>query len=62
MSKRLTHWVEGLKDLGMSGDDIASGLENGDIERPEWLSGRPGVVWDNEESGGQDHPYSLDDY
>ena len=65
MSKRLTDWTKELTDAGMSEYEIAAGLDNGDVERPEWLASNPCTaigyaIWDNEESSGQDHLYNLD--
>lgn len=65
MSKRLTSLLKELKAEGMSEYEIAAGLDNGDIERPEWLASSPSTaigyaIWDNEESSGQDHLYNLD--
>ena len=41
MSKRLTDWTKELTDAGMSEYEIAAGLDNGDVERPEWLASNP---------------------
>jgi hypothetical protein len=65
MSKRLTKWVNELKDAGMSEYAIAAGLDNGDVERPEWLGSSPCtgigyVIWDTAESSGDVHLYDLD--
>ena len=61
MSKRLVDWIE---ELGISDYEIACGLDNGDVERPEWLASSPctGIgyaIWDNEESDGSTHLYNL---
>jgi hypothetical protein len=65
MSKRLTSWVNELKNDGMSEYEIAAGLDNGDLECPEWLGSSPctGIgyaIWDTSESDGSTHLYSLD--
>ena len=65
MSKRLTDWAKKLKKTGLSECEIAAGLDNGDLERPEWLASSPCTaigyaIWDNAESSGQDHLYTLD--
>jgi hypothetical protein len=65
MSKRLNDWVkQAIEDTG-SEYAIACGLDNGDVERPEWLASSPctGIgyaIWDTDESSGQDHLYNLD--
>lgn len=65
MSERLTMWVKELEEDGMSEYDIASGLDNGDVERPEWLSsssctGIGYAIWDTAESSGSTHLYALE--
>ena len=65
VTTRLIGWVKEQKDAGLSEYDIACGLDNGDVERPEWLASSPctGVgyaIWDTAESSGQDHLYNLD--
>lgn len=61
---RLTTWINELKNDGLSEYDIAAGLDNGDIERPEWLSsGNTAIgytLWDSAESDGTHHLYNLD--
>lgn len=65
MSERLVEWVKELEADGATEYDIAAGLDNGDIERPEWLGSSPctGIgyaIWDTAESSGQEKLYSLD--
>jgi hypothetical protein len=61
MSSRLTAWV---KSQNCSEYELACGLNNGEIECPEWLStGYTAIgfaIWDNEESDGTTHLYDLD--
>ena len=65
MSKRLSDWVkQAIKATG-SEYAVACGLDNGDVERPEWLASSPSTgigytIWDTDESSGQDHLYNLD--
>ena len=65
MSKRLNDWANEMIDDGLSEYDIACGLDNGDVARPEWLGSNPStaigyVIWDTNESDGTTHLYSLD--
>lgn len=65
MSTRLTSWVNEFKTEGISEYEIACGLDNGEIYRPEWLCSSPCtalgyVIWDSAESCGQTNLYDLD--
>jgi hypothetical protein len=62
---RLTDWVKEQKDAGMNETDIASCLDNGDLERPEWLGSSPCTsiryaIWDTANSSGDINLYHLD--
>lgn len=49
---RINQFFKNLRDGGLSDYDIAAGLGNGDIKRPEWLSISESTdhlkAWDNE--------------
>lgn len=65
MSSRLEKWVTELIEDGLSEYEIAYGIDNGDINIPEWLSSSPCTnigyaIWDNEESDGRCRLYNLD--
>jgi hypothetical protein len=67
MSTRLTDWLHDLKDAGLSDYEIACGLDNGDIDTPEWMRTRPSgatdgyEIWDMDESDGHIGFCTLDD-
>lgn len=51
--KRIDKFFADMRGEGLSNYDIAAGLGNGDIERPEWISIAESTdhmkVWDNED-------------
>jgi hypothetical protein len=58
-------WVKEQKNSGMNETDIAAALDNGDLERPEWLGSSPctGIgyaIWDTANSSGDINLYDLD--
>jgi hypothetical protein len=62
---RLTDFVKELKASGMSETEIAAALDNGEIERPEWLGSSPCTaigyaIWDTANSCGDINLYNLD--
>jgi hypothetical protein len=61
---RLGAWIKMHSDAGMTEYEIACGLDNGDIDRPEWLaSGQTALgytLWDTDNSDGTDNLYELD--
>jgi hypothetical protein len=62
---RLIEWVKEQKQAGMSEYEIAAGLDNGEVERPEWMGSSPCTaigyaIWDTAESSGQTKLYNLD--
>jgi hypothetical protein len=61
---RLTDWVKEQKNAGLSEYDIACGLDNGDVDRPEWLGSSPCTaigyaIWDTANSSGDINLYDL---
>lgn len=65
MSDRLVKWVKEEIDNAGSEYNLLCGLQNGEIQQPEWVSsGSQAIgwcVWDNEESDGSNHLYNLSD-
>ena len=55
--QRIVKFFKELKDEGLSNNEIAAGLGNGDIEVPEWMSISENTdhlkVWDNETGADQ---------
>jgi len=55
--KRIERFFEELEDEGLSNNEIAAGLGNGDIEAPGWMSISEDTdhikVWDNETTADQ---------
>lgn len=64
-NSRLINWVKELQDEGETEYSISCGLDNGDIEKPDWMASKPNTlggyaIWDKDESDGQTGLYILD--
>lgn len=65
MSKRLNNFVTKFLNAGMEKSEIVAGIQNSEIESPEWMGNRPDsnigfVLWDEKESGGDINLYALE--
>jgi hypothetical protein len=63
--RRIVEFMSNLRNDGLSKTEILSGMQNGDIEQPEWLAtGTTGLgwcAWDTAESSGDIKLYCLEE-
>lgn len=64
--KRIEKFFAGLEADGLTNNEIAAGLGNGDIEVPEWMSISEDTdhikVWDNETQADQQSGFVTINY
>ena len=63
--ERINNWYNELVSEGATDYEIAAGLQNGDIEKPEWLAFSPSTsawfaIWDTAETDGSTALIVLD--